>query len=698
MTSSLHIGVQLCAPEGFCALEKDRTYYLLKSDPDRDRVLLVFFVMPGMSDTAFNKKPAGKRRTRPVPYLIRMSRGQFELGLEENHIRLAPVQSNLPPWLSNLDGRNLHATDSKRKVAKHSHADRIDAILSRLWPLIQRVDEVLALESPDLAINRHARACFPPQNETRLRLYFYAYLLFGRSRAALHYSIGRIGRWDRCDEKHRGKKFGRPRVRGGKLSGFGMNDPELRKKIEDGYRRHSGLGISMNKIYRDTLKREFGCMEVRNEKGVRSFYHPEGLPFPSKGQFSEHIKRVIGQDIIYLTKYGAARTRNRLAPSLGKFTESVLNAMQKTESDGYWCDDVAQGYQDGEPLPKLCVVTIRCSASGLIAGIGFSLGGETAAAYRMAKFCMAIDKVRFCRLFGFTITKELWPNEGLSPHSIADRGPGSTAGAYGTEPEFRPIIAEMSPSWMGQSKANVESSHPRSVHIEGRPAFKTTTLTVTQLAAREIVRAISANECMDVSGRFNPEHFTAGVSTTPLALYKYLDERGRNDALSMAFEDAVRTFLTQRDVSVRADGVYLHEQRYDSPALRDTDLLNKSSVSGRSKVRAYILDMCVRHIWIEVDGRLIELDAQLAILSHDSTLYISLTELAQIHELRKQAAAAHDEHRDAASSAYARQFEETYGVPFVETKRLSGKSRTGTASARREAAEAKKYLRTGSKG
>ena len=354
--------------------------------------------------------------------------------------------------------------------------------------------------------------------------------------------------------------------------------------------------------------------------------------------------------------------------------------------------EIAEGYLPDSHLPRLVVVRIRCMTSGMLVGIGFSVGGERASAYRMAKFSMAIDKVRFCRYFGLQIESEDWPCIGLPPNDVVDRGPGMTAGARARGDHGRPMISEASPSYMGQSKATVESSNPRSVKLEGAPTIVTTTMTLPQLAKREINRTILANRSTDASSRLNNEAIVAGVRHTPNDLWHHLDERARTCAVPMAFEDAVRTYLTPVELNATPMGVVFMGQRFDSDALRQTGLHERVVAGQDVVIKGFMLDVCLRHLWVEVDGNLVEVDAQLAIADGEEQLYVSVAEIEQIAQLRRQGRREFLSHKQAEIAHWDQRFLEGTGIDVDQGTRRKGRHKRNKAVSVQERQETAPYL------
>ncbi|WP_287881868.1 hypothetical protein [Aquitalea sp.] len=700
----MQTGTQLCAPEGFDVLCKDVVYHLLRSDPVRQRVLLLEFRRKSIKHKAKTQGPSSSSNEklgsaaamasgspdafRPVMHYL--SRHRFEQGLDDGLIVSCELQDELPPWFSGMSVDELRPYALSRLGRKKSHEDRIDRTLKHLWPLVQNLDQVLAAESPDTVINTHARACRPIQNETRLRIAFYAYVCFGFSRWALHYAVHCIGRWDRMGRE---RKLGRPSRIHGAHHGYGTNDPEMIDRILDGYRRFAGPGQHMSRIYRRTLTSRFGCVSQTDPSGRKCFVHPAGRPFPSEGQFAYRVAQAFPLEVRQVYKYGHARVRNRLTHSQGRFAESVGNLMERTEQDAYCCDQVAVGYLPGSHLPALWVVRIRCLASGMIVGIGFSVGSELASAYRMALFCAAIDKVKFASLFGIELKPHDWPSIGISPHVINDRGPGSTAKADPADAAFMPVIKEIAPSYSGQSKASVETLHPKQVKQEGKPQYKETRLTIPELAAQEILRAVADNHSTDVTARLNNEALKDQIIPTPATLWNYLDRKGRNHAINKRFEEAIRAFLDPIELTVRDDAVYFKDARFDSDALKHSGALQKAHDLGRYTLQGYMMSACVRHLWVDLGTELVQVDAMLSIRDGQEQLYISVLEIEQLQQIRQDAKLELKTHRLAARSEYEEVFEAHTGQTFEQATLKPGRSRRSKAISVKERQELMGYLR-----
>ncbi len=667
----MHVGIQLVAPEGYGQLCKGETYHFLRNDSKQERALLVYFT--------------GWTLAHPSANLLVFKQGAFERGLADGHIVVAATQYDLPPWLQLLDGFDMNLLDLQRPRARKSHRERVDERLSLLSGALKDVDAVLSAPDPLRAINSLARACHPAQKESRFRLWFLTYLCFGRNPWVLIPPFCRIGRWPRDD--HPEVKLGRKNLAYGNEYGH-PSKPEMREMMIKGYLKHSGLGIKMTDVYKKTMLSVFGCRSATGSKGMQHYYHPAGAPFPTIDQFRYRIKQAFGLENIQRTLYGQVRYRARLAPSKGKFSEEVANLLEHLETDGHYTEERPRGFIEGTVLPALCVVVGRDVLSGMKTGIGFAFGNERSSAYRMMLFSMAVGKQYFCRLFGIEIAEDEWPCQGLPPYFRADRGPGAKADLI-EDLQQRFPIKDLPPSWSGQSKATVESSHPRAIKIEGEPTFIASDLTPVELARREIYRLVKYNHTADMSGRMQADPDMVDIVPSPIGLWNYYDSLMRTEAQPMPIEEAVRVFLTPTIFDVRHDGVWLRGQRYDSAILQESGILERVARNQSLKVSGYTLDLCVRHVWVEIDRKLLMLDAMMKIRGDDRILYVSVLELDQWEARRRKIDSAFRIHQHAAASGYEGRFKDDTGKEWDAGKRQPGRPRKDETN-RQEIQEARR--------
>lgn len=668
----MKIGTQIISPEGWKSIPKNMRFHFLCSDAKNHRVLLVIF--------------GSKESGCPTAELLIVNRSEFEEGCQQEVIQPTKQQESLPPWLKELEGLDLSQIDRYRpSSSKIFHQQRVENRYFYIQAALTNLQLILSSADPQKEINKYAAKCTPKQHETRFRLWLLTYLCFGRNIWVLLPPFHHAGRWKR--EQYPDKKFGAPSIAYGKSYGNGMSK-ELIEQCVKSYRKRAAPGIKMSSIYHDAMTHDFKCQSVIGAKGMQIYFSPEGKRFPTECQFRYQVKKAIGQEAIQKTLYGRVRHRSKKAASKGRFSEEVCNLMERIEADGYYTKDRPSGYLDGTDLPALCVVTGRDVLSGAKIGIGFSFGAERNTAYRMMLFSMAVPKDFFCGLFGITLRPGEWTSEGLPGHFSVDRGPGARKDLIG-EIEKRFPIRDMAPSWSGQSKATVEASHQRDIEIEGGPTFIQSGLTPAELAKREIFSLIQYNNTADMEDRIDPDSELAWITPSPAGLWNHYDKIFRNDAQSISIDEAVRTFLTPAEFSLREDGIYLGARRYQSKELLGIGFFEKSGEFHKlgTTLKGYVLDMCVRHVWVEVLGRLYMLEAVLRIRGDDETLWMSLSEIAQWEEARRHIGSAFRIHKSACSSDIRMRFYEQTGKPWGSICRQPGKPKK-SAQARQEATEA----------
>ncbi|WP_143433003.1 transposase [Herbaspirillum camelliae] len=653
----MHIGAQIIAPEGWRHLLKGVTYHFLRNDTKSDRVLLAQFrYAPGKA---------------PAANLIIADRNSFENAAIAGDIAVAETQATLPPWLEQLSGLDLAERDRQRPHAAKLHQDRINERLNFIKDAVYHIDEIFAHHQPKLAINSYARNCTPKQNETRFRLWLLTFICFGRNEWSLLPPFHLSGHWKR--ENFPDKKFGAPSLAFGKNFGHGRSK-ELTEKCIASYQKRADLGAKMSRIYAKAMIEDFKCDVSATSLGSKIFIQPEGKPIPTYDQFKYIVHTVIGKETVQKTLYGAPRYRSKIARSKGRYTEEISNLMERVEVDAYYVSEVPKPYVEGGSSEAICVVTARDVLSGYMVGIGFSIGKERAAAYRMMLCCMALPKDFYCALWGIPFNPGDWVSVGLPGHITADRGPGSSK-KIAEYPEKIFSIRGMTPSWSGQSKATVESSHPREMKKEGKPTYTQSALTTVQLAKREIISLMKFNHGSNIEDRMDPDSELAHVSPTPSGLWNHYDERFRNDAQPMSPEDAIRSFLTPQDFKIRNDGIYLESFRYTPTNAENLEYLNSLLPAGDAHitVSGFVIDLCIRHAWIEVQGRLIMLKAKLRTRGDEDLQWMSLFDLNQWSTHRRISQSAFRTHQHANEADFQNKFQASTGKKWDAGQRKDGR-------------------------
>lgn len=653
------VGARIVAPDGFLGLEEGKVYHFLISDSDRNRVRLVLFSDENSDVSA---------------ELVTLTRIEFEDALEHG-LLIGNGHEDYPPWLGPVQDYSVPYLESLRCSKKESYDQKVDRRYMAIAELVTRYREILASDSPNSIINAHAKTYRPQQNARRLRLWFYSYIVFGFNKWSLMPPLHRIGGWNR-EEHARPRKLGRPSPKGRK-AGYPCN-AEMKEKILSGFLKSKTSYGTQEKIYSDVLTKEFGCI-VQIKGDTKTFSHPEGKPFPSFPQFRYWVRKLVTPKALALELKGAHKARAQ-SGSVGSFAERLSNVNQRVEFDGYFISEKLSGLTEESAVDSFCVVRAVCGLSGAVVGIGFSEGKENMDAYKMALFSMAVDKVKFGELFGMEIKPGEWPSKGLSGGIVFDRGPGAT---YDCEPEINWLGSfELTPVFSGQSKATVESSHPRDKKSLDQPTYFHSKLNFVLMARREILQVLYDNHTSDASRRMEEEMSLIGFKPTPHNIWSYLDNRGRNSSIGMPFDVAVRTFLTAHPATIQKDAVYFYGRKYRSQALINTRIFDRVARNGTIQVSAFSLAMCVRHIWVEVEGLLHELDFVRTASTPEGSIDISLRDLKEIDEMRRAGAAALRYERPAIQQDYRDRFKKDTGEEWDGGKRKLGRPAKGGAALR----------------
>ena len=687
---SISLGTQLVAPEGFDQMRMDSLYIFLVNSAEIGSARLVSFVeqppkLMGRGDKAKLQRPP------PSVELIGIKRDRFEWAVGHGLIVHADRQDELPAWQAALGARSVENTEEERyKENVKPHKDRIDTLLGHMQPLVADVRGFLLSDDPIGFINKVARTCSPPQNEARFRASFLLYIAYRSNRNVLAYQIQNVGQWDR--NNHPGAKCGVVPKGLGRLHGHPSNEEQLKKEAIEGWDLYSMPGRSAGAVYRIVCIRIWLCRVIKDAQGRKRFVRPDGKPFMTYNQFWYRLVEHYGLPALQKTMYGRARYREDMAPSKGHFSEAVADICERTEEDGYWVKEVALAADGKTHLPPLIVVRIVDVATAFRLGIGFSLGGEKGDAYRMARFCMAVGGDFYCFLFGIDISFEDFPTLGLSADTVVDRGPGQGESAKAQSPEARAVFNEMPPTGFGQGKATVESTNPRSIRMRERPSFVQTNIPLIDLMRREIRNTVAENDSHDVHTRLGPRRIAQADRITPLDLYEKLSAVGRTAAMPISRDQAIREFLTPIPVELKADGVYIDSQRYDSTQLRASGVLDRVPSPDAPSLKGFQMDMVLRYAWVEVRGTLIMVAAMLHLREDDEQLFLCAMERRLLREKLDEMKVDFDTHQHAVKAEADALFHKETGHYMGDSKRRAGKPKRNSQEAREEGKAVKKVL------
>lgn len=689
---SIRMGAQFESPEGIGTIPKGITVYFLVNAPSEGIARLVHFEEVEAKLMGIEKPK--KQKPPPVVVLHKMLSAKFEHAIEHGDLVASKNPTILPPWRAALGDRDVVASakTSKNEEGQESvtHETRLANKLEHMAPILESIREFLTSSDPIARANEVARSATPAQNQARFRADLFLYLAFNRNPNAIAYRIEALGCWDR--RNHHGKKCGVEPKGMGRGFGTRANDDESWDSVEKGWDMFSKPGREVSEVYRLTQVYIRKCKVVRDAKKRKRFVLPTGEPSYTYNQFYYRLLKTIGRKAINKKIYGRARYRENYAPSEGRFSQQVNSIAEIVQEDGYYVSELAMGPDGKTPLPALLVVRIVCVATAMCLGIGFALGGETGAAYRMARFCMEVDKVFFCWLLGIDIDKESWPSEGGNDDCVRDRGPGQAKTAMPNDGAPGPTFREMPPTGFGQGKPNVEATNPRDIHIGDRPTYVTTTIPLIHLIRRAVQIEIARMDSASVESRLGPARIAAADRLTPLNLYEKLAERGRTFEVTRPREEAIRRWTTKIKLVAKHDGVYIGFQRYYSSRLKDSGALDHVPTDGEQDCTGYALDMARRYVWVEVQGRLLLVAAMLPLREDEDQLYLCALEQRILQEKLDEMRSDLSMHRDAVQGEVEMNFKEETGASMQDRTHRQGKAPKKTPGAKAMASSAKGFL------
>lgn len=639
---------------------------------------LVYLVEFGEATTRKAKVREGdpKRRRRncrqvePRAFLHFVPKEKFEEGLLSGGITIKSPAETVPPWLDGMTQEQLDALSERRRTTKQIHEDRIDQRLLVVYEASTQMKELFLADDPMMAINACAKRSQKSMPAARFRFWLFSFLLYGR--IGLHYSVAKIGKWDR-KLKAEMRPDSTQKVTGARA-----------KKIVDAYVKHRGQGRTREEIYVEAMCKEFGCRSTRDQRRRRKLYHPAGDWFPSVRMFFYHADVALGHNEIVKNRMGEKRHHTEVAPNQGSFTEFVGNAYEWVEYDPFY-NKYHPRSTTGHALPLLTVGRMRDAASGAILALSFDLSGETKQQLGDALFCAAVDKVKFCSLFNVKIGHEDWPSVGLPSRLVMDRGAGFTAFERPNDLDRLWPQVTGAPKGVGQAKALIETSHPKKLKNKEGPQHNLSDGNVWQMAMNEILRVKRDNESLDVSSRIPAEWLGSIQRATPNALFQEFDRRGRNDAVQIPFETAVRTFLPLIDISANKDGVWLGKRLYRCLDLLRSGFFDQLARIGSIRLKAHHLRGCVNHLWLVHAGRLFELTLTQKVNNGAGSVAISYDELLIEEEMRRVLSKEVKEHRKGVRAEVNEESDSIVGMSID-----AGATRDGRAKRTKESlAEAK---------
>lgn len=491
--------------------------------------------------------------------------------------------------------------------------------------------------------------------------------------AALWPEYPNTGTYDKSADKYNSTHFGKVSADKGRLAGWPSSMfSETIKKAVDYF-----LGSEMTKgqIYEQSLRKFFGCRARKDERGDWQFYHPDGKPFPdTQEKFWYQWYKHCDLRKTNLRHYGEHHVRSQ-SGTKGSYAQTVPSILSELEVDGYYLKERPRLYQGEGHGDRICVVRGVCVATKNVVGIGFAHGTEDADAYRMMLFCAAIGIDEFASLFGLSRNDLLEVVvKGLPSHIISDRGTAPVSAIIGNLQEKFPV-KEMTQAYSGQSKATVESGHPRTKNVERPASYVASDKTVIQLIRREICRAAMDNHVRGIGDLIIGPRALDRVAYSPAALAQYMERKGLNDAVQIAFLTAVRRFLWKAEFELRDGGFWLGSQCYSCPEIDAIDVYASLSPGQTIPVSGYHLKLNLNWGWVEFRGQLLKLRRKVVVSMDNQDEMMSVEDIKREAEIKSELAAEHTRSAAAAKVEAIARYEESTGVGWEGAERKPGRAR-----------------------
>lgn len=674
----MKFGTQLVASRPFDSFVQGRRYYFAGVGRN-DNAMLAFFTR-------------GKHGRRV--WLINLERAKLQELLAGPQPALMPLnpQPSLPEWLAEQEGIDWDHVEARRKAEnKVTYRDQVDRTLFQLGEALNNETEILLSDNPLQELSRYSRECSERVHPHRFQVNFFAYVLHGREIWALKHAIGEKGKWDRADEKHGEMKFGRPS--GDPENCFNAPSWKAKNDIVRSFLDRCDVGKTMASLHSDYHVQDLKCNVTKSKSGSLVFINPSGGPVYSYGTYRSVIVSELGLDAVQKTLYGEARVRAKKAADEGNFTAQYSTLMGGFETDLYYESDRPKAmFSDGPAEPLAVAVGLDGKTSGF-AGLGFALGSETQEAYRSMLFFAVAPNSYLAKIYGVPVEHlDDWVVKGLPASLKSDRGPGGHQSLV-DDLKYKFKLKSITPSWSGQSKAQVETTHPKSPKIEGEPSFVQSDLSVPQMMKRAIYRARAHNRGSDISARLSDQEILdfreLNLATTPDNYWTYCDERLMTSARDMPLEAAVRAFWTPIKFRVDSEGVRHRHRHFNSAQFKKAGLHERLARTPSIELHGYCLSTVFRSVWVEVEGKLIEVEATTRVQIDGEDQMIPLSEVEEVAAARRQLGSVTRRNAQAAAAEARIDFHTATGKNWSDAKRKRGKPKRGKGMAAMESVAAK---------
>lgn len=313
---------------------------------------------------------------------------------------------------------------------------------------------------------------------------------------------------------------------------------------------------------------------------------------PTRGQMYHFYKREYGKVEQIVKRMSRIEYSKDVRPLSGTAGADVAGPGSRFEIDATIADIYLVSDSDrqniiGRPVVYIVVDVFSRMVAGLY--IGFS-----APSYAMAIQALAvamIDKVKWCRQYGFEITHEQWPVVGLPDAILADRGELLGSQIEALEKSFS-VRIENAPPYRGDAKGIVERNFrtiqanfkPYAPGVVGERIKKRggkdyrldAKLTIREFREILIASILMRNQFQHMEKYDRTSDMPDDLPMTPLAIWNW-GVQHRTGRLRVAPEDVLRISLLPRTKArVSAQGISAFGLYYTSPEIIQQGWLHRT--------------------------------------------------------------------------------------------------------------------------
>lgn len=701
--------------DGFAAFEPGKTYYYLHNDEVLGCVLFVHFEV---TRTRSQHQPVdvGPTLTRVTASLVQLDMSEFKSGTSNGRIHRKDGQTDFPPWMRGQRVLMSHQDDgvtrkTNRYLQKRDKYEReIEKRLRAIEPLNDAVKQIFCVRSAKEAqrhINSIIRQNDPKANETRVRTWFLIYQVFGMNPAVLQHDRTATGRSrfrDVDDTDTPGHVTKQPRrskitenndIAKRPYVRFSSKDKE---KIVKGFKQWATIGSTFRKVYRESMKSNFGCVSKLVCSETRSYVmvHPKGKRFPSFTTWYSIVRKMLTRREVMTRLKGKNMYINEEKAWTGSFKQHVANVYERIESDAQRLR-ARPISNDGSVLPAMVVTTRVDVLSGRKTGIGFSLGGETSHSYRICRFSEAIGFRKYCRLIGLntTLLTDLDSEGAVGTDYLVDRGAGASPNADFVDAKYKEVTGtkRLAPTASPQSKAIVESSHSREIqkHSEGHFVVETN-LNVPELIKKCVIDLLAYNNSACKADSLSLDEIATTVVASPNELFGHYLSSGRSMGVPLPYDDAIRSFLDLHEARISLKGVTLSSHTYRTQNKADEIIFQGLTKNHSRPIKVYVLAFAPLYVYCESpepNPRLIELKIVFDKMTSNKYEALNIFEADSLKSKRQKIKKAAAAHADGTALLATQELEAVIGRLATTTQNFSKQSSEKNKAAKQAAQQIK---------